>query len=403
MTTKEKAKALDDDVQHDLFHLLRATCAKHKFRAWDKLVNQIQRAGIADVPLSTFNMEGCVLDTKGTRVLVKLILSCPHLTHLNLENTQLQEEGLSLIGRALQRRKNVRILNVSRNNLSTRACMAYLKDLTANNGISHLDLSNNQLKGKSAINLCSAITISSSLQLVNLEETQLDEKAIIALTRGLALNESILDLRLGGNNLGPRCALHLAKAVKTNTTLKSLDLKHNNIQDIGAVHLANSLGYNSSLFSLVLWNNKIQKEGITALATNLAKTNSTLRNLDIGSNEINPQSGVSELKRILKSKFLASIGLASCGIGSEAAIALAEALEGNSNLTRMDLRNNNMGIAGLMALSAALKLNNALQFVAYDLQPSDTEENSLEETLTAEIAKCCVRNMQIAREAKAKQ
>jgi hypothetical protein len=46
---------------------------------------------------------------------------------------------------------------------------------------------------------------------------------------------------------------------------------------------------------------------------------------------------------------------------------VAEALANNSTLRSIDMRQNNIGIAGLMALSLSLKLNHSMFQLAYDV------------------------------------
>lgn len=52
---------------------------------------------------------------------------------------------------------------------------------------------------------------------------------------------------------------------------------------------------------------------------------------------------------------------------SQGAVTLAEGFAENTSLLRIELRQNNLGVAGLMALSMALKLNTSIFKVMVDV------------------------------------
>ena len=58
-------------------------------------------------------------------------------------------------------------------------------------------------------------------------------------------------------------------------------------------------------------------------------------------------------------------------ITQEGGVTLAEVIEGNGSLQRIDLRRNALGIAGLMALTLAMKSNSSLLELAMDGVTSD--------------------------------
>ena len=64
---------------------------------------------------------------------------------------------------------------------------------------------------------------------------------------------------------------------------------------------------------------------------------------------------------------LHTLGLADTALGEEGGIAIAEALEGNGRLQRVDLRRNRLGLAGLMALQLSMKTNEAVREIWGDI------------------------------------
>ncbi|CAF1063913.1 unnamed protein product, partial [Didymodactylos carnosus] len=132
------------------------------------------------------------------------------------------------------------------------------------------------------------------------------------------------------NQITDRGGKALAEALKVNSTLTQLDLGSNQISDRGEA-LAEVLKVNSTLTKLNLYSNQITDRGGKALAEAL-KVNSTLTQLYLGFNQISDRGGE----------------------------ALAEALKVNNTLTQLDLERNQISDRGSEVLATALKLNNTL-------------------------------------------
>ena len=62
----------------------------------------------------------------------------------------------------------------------------------------------------------------------------------------------------------------------------------------------------------------------------------------------------------MKNKSLRKLGFLNTKLGSEGAVALAEVLADSWSITRIDIRENNIQTAGLMAFAMALKVNQTL-------------------------------------------
>lgn len=89
----------------------------------------------------------------------------------------------------------------------------------------------------------------------------------------------------------------------------------------------------------------------------------------------------------LKRLFLSGTNLTSPG-----AIALAEFLPDARSLLHLDLTHNTLDLAGVMALSVGLKMNEVVRCLDVNVPPNDTEFARL----SREIFKCCVRNTERA-------
>ena len=273
-------------------------------------------------------------------------------------------------------------------------------------------------------------------------------KGLTSLVDGLLPNETVVNLRLGENGLDTKSAQQLARLLKGNHTLTSVDLRENKLKDEGAAALAEALPHNHGLRCLVLWSNGIGGAGISSLAKGLGE-NKTIQILDIGDNRVDeavrrhssspytplvlflfllpslcrghalthsrpslssplsPYTQVLDLKTaLLTNSSVHTLGLANAHLGEAGGVTLAEVVEGNKSLQRLDLRRNILGIAGLMAINIALKSNSALLEIALDSAESESatarpEDAEMESHFMAEIRQATSKNAQALGESEA--
>ncbi|KAJ1738482.1 hypothetical protein LPJ68_005519 [Coemansia sp. RSA 1086] len=174
--------------------------------------------------------------------------------------------------------------------------------------------------------------------------------------------------------------------------LRSLDLSQN---DLGraALDLAEGLLWNTNLRSLTLRQNKLQPASFAPFIECLG-VNRGLVYLDISRNPVcGPETAVLEIlsQVIGQNQTLRGLFMSATAMTSEGAIALAECLPDLHNLERLDVSENpGIDVAGLMALSASIKLNKSLICVEITVNTGDDVCAALEQS----IAQVCIANMQ---------
>ncbi|PFH46913.1 hypothetical protein AMATHDRAFT_50684 [Amanita thiersii Skay4041] len=178
--------------------------------------------------------------------------------------------------------------------------------------------------------------------------------------------------------------------------LRTLDLKGNELRN-GISYIAQVLKRNRTLKVLNLSENKLDVQSLVTIAEAL-KYNSCLETLDLGKNPCCGPSldGIQSLRTAftlntaLKRLFLSATHMTSAG-----AIALAEFLPESTSLLHLDLTNNVVDIAGVMALSSGLKANHVMRCLDLNIPENDDEFSKQ----CREILNTCVRNTEEAEQA----
>jgi Ran GTPase-activating protein (RanGAP) involved in mRNA processing and transport len=154
----------------------------------------------------------------------------------------------------------------------------------------------------------------------------------------------------------------------SNSTLLNIDLSGCALRDDGVSTLAQTLGSrNTMLQKLALGSNSIRATGVGALLEMMELNSNHITDLDLRSNYILTE-GASLLARSLGNNALANLtrlSLSVLGISDDGFIALISALERNTSLLQLDLRQGNPSFSerAFLALAESLPEIKMLQSV----------------------------------------
>lgn len=178
--------------------------------------------------------------------------------------------------------------------------------------------------------------------------------------------------------------------------LRTLDLRGNDLRN-GVTYLSQVLKRNRTLKVLNLAENKLDIQCLVVIAEAL-KYNQCLETLDLSRNPCGGPGleGIQSLRTAftlntaLKRLFLSSTQLTSSG-----AIALAEFLPESRSLLHLDLTDNKLDLAGVMALSRGVQGNWVIRCLDLNIPPDDEEFARM----CREILNTCIRNTEEAEKA----
>ena len=287
------------------------------------------------------------------------------LTHLNLQTSLICDGGAAFLAAALLSNCSLTHLSLPENWIADRGAKDLANALRLNCGLLYLDLYENWISNGGVIALAQALEQGPGLE-SNSTLTYLDLHQPFACgdERTWPFDDDYHDVPL--ELIGESGALALARALRTNCSLTYLDLGDHAIGETGAAAIANGLKSNRNLTHLYLTKNKIGDRGAEALAKAL-QSERTFTQLDPLQQSSIDDSGVAELhfgfvKAIHGScsTQVTRLDLKWNNITCSGAIALAEALLSNCTLERLSLSTNKIACSGAEALAKALQSNGNL-------------------------------------------
>jgi Ran GTPase-activating protein (RanGAP) involved in mRNA processing and transport len=204
----------------------------------------------------------------------------------------------------------------------------------------------------------------------------------LKLAEALIENKTLKELTISYITATADEATEIAKALQRNTALESLCFSCGGFALGAPTEFAAAIALNTTLKELDLLESSIKTDGVIELAKAL-KANTTLKKLNFSSNLIHLK-GAEALAELLKvNKALEFLGLSYCCMGDDAVIKIAEGLEENATVTKVELNGNLLTRTKAQdALVKALKRNRTLLAVDF----------ICEEKARVEIESCLRRN-----------
>jgi Ran GTPase-activating protein (RanGAP) involved in mRNA processing and transport len=254
------------------------------------------------------------------------------LTELALRAVHLGRDEASQLGMVLYSTPSLQTLVLTRTYLGSAGLADLAPGLYGNTSIKVLDMSWGDLDDMDSANLLRDI---------------------------LRRNKTMTALDLSGNGFGETTGAVecIADGLGSNSTLLKIDLAHCALGDVGVATLAQTLGSrNTMLQKLILSCNSITAAGVRVLVETMEQSSHHITDLDIQQNRIGNE-GASLLARSLGNNAIPNLTRLSLTICTD---DLISALEHNTSLLRLDLRDSKIGDDGLIALVSALEQNKTL-------------------------------------------
>jgi hypothetical protein len=228
----------------------------------------------------------CPLGRDEARLLRLALCSMPSLQSLDLACSGLNSVGLAELAPAFYRNTSMKLLDISFNGVADTESASILRNiLRRNKTMTALDLGGNRfgLTAGAFDYIADGLGSNSTLLKIDLSYCHLRDNGVSALAQTLgSRNTTLQNLVLGYNSITSAGVGLLLETMEYNCHITDLDLRYNPIRDEGASLLARYLGNNTlpNLTSLSLFNCRIHDDGFIALVTALEQ-NTSLLQLDL--------------------------------------------------------------------------------------------------------------------------
>jgi Ran GTPase-activating protein (RanGAP) involved in mRNA processing and transport len=299
------------------------------------MLSQCQQSNLQILSLEESNASEEVLAE-----IVAAISMHSQLVELNLDGNNLYRDGSVALGKALQACNNPRLqkLVLWWNFIDDEGLHA-LADGTRNcHNLSQLHLAGNDLITADGFRSLSTLFQSDCCQLkyLDLDSMNMGDDGARVIAAGLAGLNSLEELHLSDNAIGDDGARALVAGMANLQSLKTLYLSSNTIGDDGASALAAGLINLHSLEKIYFRNNSIGDLGLQALADGLIHS-VNLKHFNLSNNRAITALGLGSLSTLLQSESCSLTEISIWGIpfGDDGAVALADALKGNTSMKEL--------------------------------------------------------------------
>jgi Ran GTPase-activating protein (RanGAP) involved in mRNA processing and transport len=273
----------------------------------------------------------------GLTPVLQALARCPTLT-LALRSVHLGRDEARLLRIALCNTPSLESLVLENNTLGSVGLAELAPALYNNTSIKELDLTWNDFNDMDSVRfLCDILRRNKTITILNLSENQF------------------------GRTMGAVDCI--ADGLGSNSMLRKINLSNCCLRDDGVSTLAQTLGSrNTTLHKLILCWNAITSTGVGVLLEAMERC-PHITDLDLRDNPIRNE-GSSLLARILCKNSLPSLtrlSLSRCDIGDDGFLALVSALEQNTSLLHLELRNIGFSERFFLALAESLPEIKVLQ------------------------------------------
>ncbi|GAX76195.1 hypothetical protein CEUSTIGMA_g3639.t1 [Chlamydomonas eustigma] len=185
--------------------------------------------------------------------------------------------------------------------------------------------------------LAKCLEKSETLTYLDLSNNGLDDDKVRMLASGLVENLSITHLNLSHNKVADRGVRALAKLLDSKSVITMLELQDNQIHVEGAKSLARAFKSNQALVSVNLRLNRMGDEGCKVVCDAL-KSNNSLERFNLGSNSAGAETVSALVPLIRLSQSLIELDLSCNSFGPKGCEQIRKAVEQNTTLQIMDIR-----------------------------------------------------------------
>jgi Ran GTPase-activating protein (RanGAP) involved in mRNA processing and transport len=263
--------------------------------------------------------------------------------HWLLGANGLGNQGAESVAKATRENTSLETIYLGCNLIDEHGAKPLADALKQNDHVTGLWLKRNPIGVEGAKCIVEMLRQNDRLRTLDLVHTRIGSVGVQLIAKQLTQPQtSVRRLYLGGNKMGPHEVQYIADMLAVNQSIHSLYLGVNRLGCEGLKILADAIAGNRTIFSLSVSSNQIGEDGIWSLVEKI-QSHPTLEDLDLGYDKSTKVLGEQPNR-----------------YGDAGAFALAELIESNSRLRRLNIRGSGVTSIGADRISMALEQNTNL-------------------------------------------
>jgi hypothetical protein len=259
-------------------------------------------------------------------------------------------------------------LNLANNSLGDAAATELAKLMeTGATPVRELYLNGNQIGPAGTKAICEAIGADGGAkpECFSLNGNPIGEDGGVAVSRILSSGNCRVErLDLGNTEMGTQAVIAICQQMWQNTSVRVLNMENPrtfDLQESTTFHVAKMLRSNRTLEELYAGKHRIRDQGAANIAQYL-EDNASLKVLDLRANDISIAGAEALAILLMKGGCaLSKLNLSNNKIQDQGAQALGVALRTCRTLVDLDVRNNRINNTGLLAIADAMMVNTSMQ------------------------------------------
>ena len=302
-----------------------------------------------------------------------------NISQLILSQCSIQDEGAIILSKALFNNINITHIDLDENKIGEIGVKAISEKLLGKISLKKLVLSHNLINGKGGLYIGQNLANAQGIQHLLINSNKIGDEGCEFLSEGIAKNNSLIELNINKNCISNKGIRDISKSLLNKENFMILSAAENEITDIEE-DLYNLLGWCKNV---VLSGNPLSKNGIIRLLQgtennkliknmrfkimdeneiyNFKCFNNNLKEFDLSYNHV---MNVSLLKNLLSLKNISKLDLRSNNLGDKNISIIADYIkENNIPLKVLNIQSNQINLEGSQSLAQMLKNNKNLKII----------------------------------------
>ena len=288
-------------------------------------------------------------------------LSKNHNQQTELAITDMDKNRSLSLFKVLGSMKSLKYLDVSNSDIPIDIIDTFVNAIKVNNKLEKLYLHDCQINKPVIEKMASALKTITTLKCLDLHGVKINDRAV-EIADVITNNLTIEHLNLCSCKLFESDVEIIAISLQKLTNLKYLNLSDNDVTNHAAEELSTAIGKNLTIEYLNLSNCKLKETEIVAIGSELQKIH-TLKDLDLGSNEIINRAADVIVNVIYNNTTMKNITLCNCNLTEPDDEKIFRALKVITSLETINLSHNTISGLRCFDLEVVLTSNSKLTYV----------------------------------------